>query len=63
VPGSVGIGKLSIKLSYRPSVCNRRSDCVWSGEKPDLRPSGPGIPKQPIPGRLAVAAVEPSAPI
>jgi hypothetical protein len=24
-------------------------DCVWSGEKPDLLLSGPGVPKQPIP--------------
>ncbi|MGA2618126.1 MAG: hypothetical protein ABSF26_10985 [Thermoguttaceae bacterium] len=24
-------------------------DCVWSGEKPELLLSGPGIAKQPIP--------------
>jgi hypothetical protein len=29
-------------------VANVR-DCVWSGEQPDLRISGPGIEKQPIP--------------
>jgi hypothetical protein len=44
-----------VYIDFRTDSCKRLNrtpdlrDAVWSGEKPDLLISGPGVPKQPIP--------------